>query len=193
MFLLYNGNRQKEDVWVKQMIIYKSRTGFTKCYAQWLCEALKCDCVSVEEFEKSRHSGLDISDYDVIIFGSSFRAGTIEELKWYRETILPLGKINVVFITGAMPASAPEAAKGIEQGFTKEERENIKTFYLQSGLNYEKMGLADRLMMKMFCGMLKSKKGKTEEEKAMAELVQKSFDYTDPANMEPMLNYLQGL
>ena len=48
-------------------------------------------------------------------------------------------------------------------------------------------------MMKMFRSMLKSKKIKNEEERAFAELVQKSFDRCDPANLDPMLNYLQGL
>lgn len=179
---------QKEGVQVKQIIIYKSRTGFTKRYAKWLADSLKCECISIEEASR-----IGLSDYDVIIFGSSFRAGTIEEIKWYKEKVLPFGKINVVFVTGAMSPTSPEVVKSLEQNFTRQERREIRTFYLQSGLNYEAMNLKDKLMMKMFRSMLKSKKTKTEEERAFADLVQKSFDYSDPANMEPMLNYLQGL
>lgn len=178
---------------MKQIIIYKSKTGFTKCYAQWLCDALKCDCVSLDECKNTDDSGYNLSEYDVIIFGSSFRAGNIEELDWYKDNILPLEKINVVFVTGALPANVPDVAKGLEQGFTREELDEVTTFYLRSGLNYEDMSFSDKLMMKMFRSMLKSRKARTEEEKDLAELVQKSFDCTDPANLEPMLNYLQGL
>lgn len=173
---------------MKQIIIYRSRTGFTRRYAKWLADSLKCECIPVDEA-----GSICLADYDVIIFGSSFRAGTIESIKWYKETVLPAGKLNVVFVTGATPPASPEVIKSIEQNFNRQERKEIRIFYLQSGLNYEEMNLGDKLMMKMFRSMLKSKKAKTEDERAFAELVQRSFDHSDPANMEPMLNYLQGL
>ena len=180
--------RQKEGARVRQIIIYRSRTGFTKQYAQWLAQSLKCDCIPQEDA-----GGVRLSDYDVIIFGSSFRAGNIEEIRWYRETILPFEKINVVFVTGAMPPTSLEATRIAEQNFDKEERRRLRAFYLQSGLNYEAMTLADKLMMKVFRSVLKSKKPRTEEERAFVEQLQKSFDCSEPANLEPMLNYIQGL
>lgn len=173
---------------MRQIVIYKSKTGFTKRYAKWLCEALKCDCLSFEDAQSA-----DLETYDIIIFGSSFRAGQVEGLKWYRDTVLPLGKTNVAFVTGAMPPQAPEVAKATEQNFTSEERKKIRIFYLRGGLNYEEMGLGDRLMMKVFRSMLKNRRLRTEEDRELAEQVQKSFDCTDRANLEPMLNYLQGL
>lgn len=173
---------------MRQIIIYKSKTGFTKRYASWLSEALQCEAVPFEEAGQ-----IQFSDYDVIIFGSSIRGGVIEELKWYRETILPLEKVNVVFVTGAMPPASPENTKAITQNFNRKERKTIRIFYLQSGLNYEEMSFGEKLMMKMFRKMLKSRKNRTEEERSFTELIQKSFDCTEKANMEPMLNYLQGL
>ena len=95
---------------MKQIVIYKSRTGFTKKYAKWLAQSLNCECIPQEDVGGER-----LSDYDVIIFGSSFRAGNVEELKWYKETILPFEKTNVLFVTGAMPPSSADAVKSIEQ------------------------------------------------------------------------------
>lgn len=54
---------------MKQIVIYKSRTGFTKKYAKWLAQSLNCECIPQEDVGGER-----LSDYDVIIFGSSFRA-----------------------------------------------------------------------------------------------------------------------
>ena len=179
---------KKEGANVKQIIIYKSRTGFTKQYAQWLAQSLKCDCIPQEDA-----GGVRLSDYDVIIFGSSFSAGNIEEIKWYKETVLPFDKINVVFVTGALPQNSPEAVRAVEQNFSRQERQKIRTFYLQSGLNYEAMNLGDKLLMKVFRGMLKGRKPHTEEERSFLELMQKSFDHSEPENLEPMLNYIQGL
>ena len=99
---------------MKQIVIYKSRTGFTKKYAKWLAQSLNCECIPQEDVGGER-----LSDYDVIIFGSSFRAGNVEELKWYKETILPFEKTNVLFVTGAMPPSSADAVKSIEQQLGK--------------------------------------------------------------------------
>ena len=93
---------------MKQIVIYKSRTGFTKKYAKWLAQSLNCECIPQEDVGGER-----LSDYDVIIFGSSFRAGNVEELKWYKETILPFEKTNVLFVTGAMPPSSADAVKSL--------------------------------------------------------------------------------
>ena len=180
--------QQKEGAKVKQIVIYKSRTGFTKKYAKWLAQSLNCECIPQEDVGGER-----LSDYDVIIFGSSFRAGNVEELKWYKETILPFEKTNVLFVTGAMPPSSADAVKSIEQQLGKGEDREVKVFYLQSGLNYEAMNLGDKLMMKVFCKMMKSRKAHSEEEKALFEQMQKSFDVCEKANLEPMLNYIQGL
>ena len=83
---------------MKQIVIYKSRTGFTKKYAKWLAQSLNCECIPQEDVGGER-----LSDYDVIIFGSSFRAGNVEELKWYKETILPFEKTNVLFVIWMVP------------------------------------------------------------------------------------------
>ena len=117
----------------------------------------------------------------------------VEELKWYKETILPFEKTNVLFVTGAMPPSSADAVKSIEQQLGKGEDREVKVFYLQSGLNYEAMNLGDKLMMKVFCKMMKSRKAHSEEEKALFEQMQKYFDVCEKANLEPMLNYIQGL
>ena len=87
----------------------------------------------------------------------------------------------------------PEAVRAVEQNFSRQERQKIRTFYLQSGLNYEAMNLGDKLLMKVFRGMLKGRRPHTEEERSFLELMQKSFDHSEPENLEPMLNYIQGL
>ena len=99
----------------------------------------------------------------------------------------------MLFVTGAMPPSSADAVKSIEQQLGKGEDREVKVFYLQSGLNYEAMNLGDKLMMKVFCKMMKSRKAHSEEEKALFEQMQKSFDVCEKANLEPMLNYIQGL
>ena len=126
--------QQKEGAKVKQIVIYKSRTGFTKKYAKWLAQSLNCECIPQEDVGGER-----LSDYDVIIFGSSFRAGNVEELKWYKETILPFEKTNVLFVTCLLYTSIEAIDKtrpitvgdnnpnGLQNANTQEFRNKVST------------------------------------------------------------------
>lgn len=46
--------------------------------------------------------------------------------------------------------------KAMKQNFTQEEQEQLKTFYLHSGLDYGEMGGTDRFLMSMFRGMMQT-------------------------------------
>ena len=60
---------------MKGIIIYKSRTGFTKRYAQWISEELKYDIESYQDIRKD-----SIDQYDLVIYGGNLYAGKIDGL-----------------------------------------------------------------------------------------------------------------
>ena len=64
------------------IVIYNSQTGFTKKYAQWISEALECECVELNEAGK-----LNFEQYDAIIFGSWACAGGISKIKWFKNNL----------------------------------------------------------------------------------------------------------
>lgn len=173
---------------MKLLILYYSKTGFTKRYAQWLGEDLSCDCLPFES-----RSGVDLSQYDAVAFGSSLRAGKIRKLSWFRKQLPKLkGKRLSVFFTGAMGPDPQAVQKAISQNLTPQEREQVKAFYLWGGLNYDAMEGMDKWMMGVFRKMLQSKKEPTDEDKQAAQMVASSFDKTDRAFLKPLENYLRG-
>ena len=90
---------------MKSIVIYNSQTGFTKQYAEWIAEAASCECVNIKQAAKK-----NLLDYDAVVFGSWFMAGTLAKLAWFRKQIPSLsaaGKKLVVFAVGATPAEAP--------------------------------------------------------------------------------------
>lgn len=168
---------------MKTIIIYKSKTGFTKQYATWISEALNCEVKSVKSVNAK-----ELKDYDLVIFGSRVHAGFIDGLKKIKA--LGLKKL-VVFATGATPKEATESIEKIwNDNFTVEE-ENPH-FYFPSGLCYEKMGFFDRLIMKMVSKMMQKKKDKTDIEEGFAHAISKSFDDSDKKYIEPLVNYVKN-
>lgn len=172
------------------LIVYYSKTGFTKQYAEWikdgLSEKLSCDLVPYKERRKTA-----FEDYDVILFGGGFHAGQINGLKWFKAQIGKMPEQRkqsgtiAVFATGAMPAGMPDVEKSMRQNFTEREWTQIKTFYLPGGLCYEKMGVVDKLMMSIFRAMLKEAKVDSK----MQQIVSHSFDMTNKEAAAPVVEW----
>lgn len=183
--------QSRKGKFMKTIIIYRSKTGFTRQYAQWLAESLSCRAVSYE-----RRKSVNLGEYDMLIFGGSFHAGMIGGLKWFKQETRDLKRAaKVVMATGAMPADAPEVAKALTANFSETERQEIRTFYLPGGLAYEKMGLMDKWMMKLFSKMMQQQAGKEgagPEQKQMAEAIAHSYDISDKAFLEPIISYVKG-
>lgn len=171
---------------MKPIIIYLSKTGFTKRYARWIGEALNCPVIPYE-----KRDTLDLSSYDTVLYGGGIHVGMIQGIKWFKHQLPSLtDKKLVVFATGASPAGLPATAESLKQNFTTEEHAMVKVFYLEGGLNYEKMRLPNRLLMKIMYKVLSSKKNKTEEERAMAEAIRTSFDHCKKENIQAMLDFI---
>lgn len=169
---------------MKTILIYCSKTGFTKKYAMWLKEMFPCTVVALDEGKKT-----DLSPYDTVLFASWFHAGSILSLDWFKKLDLK-GRRKAVLATGASPAGSPEIGKAIENNF-KDDLNDYQVFYLPGGLCYEKMGTGDKMMMKVFAHMMAKKPDKTEYEKQMAAALGSSFDLTDKRFLEPVVRYLE--
>lgn len=173
---------------MKTIVIYNSQTGFTKRYAQWIAEEINADCV---EFSIAKNTDLD--SYDAIVFGGWAVAGSISKLKWFKNNISKWSnKKLIAFCVGASPIENPEIEEALPKNFTADELEVVRWFYLPGGLDYEKMSLKSRAMMKMFVKMLKAKKNKTQDDLNQIRMVSSSYDISDIKYIEPIIDYLNS-
>lgn len=169
------------------LIVYKSVTGFTKRYAEWIARE-----TGAELTELRAATARQMNKADVVIFGGRFHAGRVDGLKRAKELFRESGAAElVVFATGATPDTAEDLIREAwKNNFTPEELEAVPHFYMQSGLCYERMPFGDKLMMKVFAAMLKRQKDDSTYAAAMREAVADSSDYSDPARIRPLLEYL---
>ncbi len=167
---------------MKKLIIYQSKTGFTKRYAEWIQEAVKGDLTSVTNVTKDM-----LRKYDIIIFGSYIRMERICGLA----KIWNLVKDNpnqhcIFFATGA---TSPKKKKWIEKiwekSIAKEVLKKVPHFYLQSGIRYEKLDLAEKFLIKIFACIMNVTKKKSKFEI--------SFDLSSKQNIEPLVKCVKGL
>lgn len=171
------------------IILYSSKTGFTRKYAELLALELGCTALPLSR------APADLSQYSAVVFGSRLHASIFDGWKKAQKLLQGRGaKQLVVFATGAMPNEAEDTIQKIwEQNLTPAEREAIPHFYLQAGLCYEKMGGVDRAMMKFAAWAMTRKKAKTPEDEAFQAAIARSYDISDPKYIKPLADCLRKL
>ena len=171
------------------IVLYNSKTGFTRKYAQLLALELGCTALPLKDAPS------DLSQYAAVAFGSRLHAGVLDGWKKAQKLLARRGaKRLVVFATGAMPNEAGDTIQKMwEQNLTPAEREAIPHFYLQAGLCYEKMGGVDRAMMKFAAWAMTRKKAKTPEDEAFQNAISRSYDISDPKYLRPLADCLREL
>ena len=169
---------------MKAIVVYKSKTGFTKNYAEWIAESLHGEAVPAEQAKK-----IDLSSYDALVFGGWTFAGSIQGLKEMKPRFESFRGKKAVFATGSSPADSPEVVTFLEKNLSEEEHKSIRAFYMPGGLDYTKLHGMNKLMMKMMGNMMKKQHG---EDSQQYKDIAFSHDGTDRKYIQPLLDYIEN-
>ena len=79
----------------KAIVIYNSKRGATKQYAEWIAGELGCTLVSLENLDYGA-----LGQFDVVIFGSWLRGSGIVGFDKFRKQITGFADKLIIFVTG---------------------------------------------------------------------------------------------
>lgn len=173
---------------MKAVVIYKSKTGFTRKYAEWIAEDLSADIFDVSKVNINM-----VTAYDTIIYGGSLHAVGITGVKFITQNIDKLkDKKIVVFATGASVSKEDVINEVRDKNFTTEQQKYIKFFYLRGGFNYSQLNLFDKLLMTLLKLKIKSKKTEelTTDEIGMLAAYDKPVNFTRKEYIDQIINYV---
>lgn len=174
---------------MKYLVLYTSKTGFTKKYADWIAEELGCSAVPAEKSEEKI-----MNDAEFIVYGGWIKAGKIQGLGRIKKAAEDGGKKLAVFAVGAASSEMKDVIdKMWKQNFTEKELENIIHFYFEGGLNYDKMGFVNRSMMNMMKKMLSKSRDVPEDDIWMVERIKGDFDNTDRDSIDDLVESLKKI
>lgn len=172
------------------IILYQSKYGATKKYADWLVEETGYDCIETKDAKVA-----NLQNYDVIILGGGVYASGIAGLQFIKKNIGRLeNKKIVVFAVGASPYDE-KAIMQIRKMHFKDELRNIPLFYCRGAWDEEKMKFTDRTLCKMLQKVV-AKQNPDEYEpwqKALMCAAGQKCDWTDKAYLEALLKYIEKL
>ncbi len=171
---------------MKTIVVYKSKYGYTKRYAEWIAEELSCDIKENAAFS-------DISGYDMIICGGGCYAGTINGSKLITKNLARLsGKKLILFAVGTSSGADKDIIPFWEKNLTVEQRQAVAHFYLRGGFDYSRLGSADKLLMNMLKSHLKKVKDPDEETRGLLAAYDTPVDFTDKKRLKELLEYARN-
>lgn len=174
---------------MKTVVVYESKTGHTKQYAQWIAEELKADL-----FEARTAAPDLLQEYDIIIFGGRLYATGIDGIHLITKNDAKLqGKHIIVWATGANPGRPEEMNPVWEKNLSSEQLSRIKTFYLRGGFDYSKLGTKDKLLMQMMKSQIEHTKHRTQDQEDLLKAYEVPVNFVNRDNIQPLLAYVRSL
>lgn len=174
---------------MKILVTYKTKTGFTKWYAEIIAKEVEGELIDFSKVTSEK-----MSEYDVVVYGGGLHEGRINGLKKAKEMFAKsTTKKMVVFVTGATPNEETETIAEVwKVNLTEEEMESVPHFYMQSGLCYENMSFSDKTLMKLLANMLSKKENKSNAELGQEQAIKNSHNISDEKYAKPLIEYLLG-
>lgn len=170
------------------VVVYKSKTGYTKQYAQWIAEELRADI-----FEAKGVKPELLQNYNTIIYGGGLCASSIGGVKLIKENLKSLkDKKIIIFATGMSVGKESEIEGWIKHNFNEEESKQIRFFYFRGGFDFSKLSFGNKILMKMFKTMLKKQKDIPEDQKEILKAFDKPIDSCERKNIAPLIDYLRS-
>lgn len=174
---------------MKTVILYYSRTGYTKKYVDWICNETGSIPMSITKVDKKI-----LKDANTIVFGSSIMASNIRKMKSAKKLIHKYQPKRVAFFATGLTEETNlfEMDKIKITNFTDINLETSPFFYLRGGFDYNRLNKFEQSMIKMYTKMVESKEDASEEEKKIGRFFSNVQDYTDETMVKPLIYFIQS-
>ncbi len=174
---------------MRTVVIYKSRTGNARKYAEMIASHLGADLFNSGQIHVER-----LFSYDTIIFGGGLYVRGIYGLRNLVNNLDLLKDKNIiVYATGATHPKSQDVNSVMRSNFTEEQLKHMKFFYLHSEVNYEMLSFGDKLMISIIKFRLKNKKNRTKEQDGLLEAYAGKHTHDKTECIKPVLDYVSSL
>ncbi len=172
------------------IVIYKSKYGSTKQYAEWIGEDLSCPVR-----EAKTVSAKELEAYDTLIYGGGLYGEVINGVHLITKNMhLLRGKKIAIFTTGITPLRYREYYDKmvIEKNFKAGVPSEIRVFNYLGKMILSELSVPHRAALKTLKKIMQGKENPTEMEKLLVELCDADGDFSDETAIGDLLSYVRG-
>ena len=169
------------------IVIYKSKYGATKTYAEWIAEELDCKAIDAKDAKIE-----DLLGYDTIIYGGGLYAEVINGATLITRNLEKLdGKKIIIYSTAITPLKYREYYDKlvVEKNFKPEMLDKIKVYNFMGKMIIDDLTVVHRTALKTLKQIMMNKKEPKELEKLLIELCDTSGDFCDRESIKDLVEY----
>lgn len=171
----------------KIIVVYKTKYGSTKKYAEWISEDAGADLFKAGEANLSL-----LRAYDTIIYCGGLYAGGILGFSRMKKLFGRMTGRRLLVVAVGATTEGDKARREIEEkNFTSEMKGNVPLVLLRGGLNYPKMNPLDRFLMFLLVRSKRPQDAKTmdNETKGLIATYGKTVDFTNRETIAPVIKW----
>lgn len=179
---------------MKTIVVYSSKYGSTRRYAEWIAQDLGADLTDVSQLTSAQ-----LGKYDTVVFGGGLYAGGLSGAKGFtRHAAVLAGKRLILFTVGLSDPAQAETIEKIRAGLCKCLPADVlnvaQLFFLRGSIDYTRLNFVHRMMMGMMDKILRKKaeSERSESDKALIQSYGKTIDFTDRQSIAPIVAAVRG-
>lgn len=170
----------------KAIVLYTSKRGSTRQYAEWIARSLECECATLKDFDKET-----IPEYDLIIYGSWLRGSGIVDFDKIEPYLEGSKDHTILFVTGVSEYNPQNYLQICEINFDgRENMDRMQLFFCPGRYDPAQVKGLDRMLMAVAKKVLKS--GQTAEDGGaamkMIRNIEEGVDLVDRKYIDPIVN-----
>ena len=170
------------------IVVYKTKYGSTKTYAEWIGEELNCKVADAKKIKID-----ELEKYDTIIYGGGLYAEIINGVILITKNMDRLkSKKIAVYTTGITPLDCRDYYDKIviEKNFKNGLPADLKIFNFTGKMIIDELSTVHRAALKTLKKIMSSKKDPTEMEKLLIELCDADGDFSDRSQITELVKYV---
>lgn len=161
-------------------VVYKSKYGSTKKYAEWIAEETGADLFNVDTCK-----GSDLSDYDTIVFGGCIHAGGLQGIEFLRKNMNTFCVKDVFAFAVGLNVDSIEARQECREINFVKQLKDIPCYFMHGAYDPAVVKGMDKAIM----GLLKRLMDNSNPE--LKEAVTNGADYVDRAEIKYIVDALK--
>ena len=175
---------------MNDIVIYKSRYGSTKTYAEWIAEALSCNAIDEKGVKVE-----DLLSYDTIIYGGGLYAENIAGINLITKNLDKLrDKKIIIYTTGITPLDCKDYYDKLvmEKNFKGKDMTDIRVYHFLGKMILSELSFPHRAAIKTLKKIMSEKQNPTAMERLLIDLCDADGDFTNKDAICDLVEYAKG-
>lgn len=170
------------------LVIYQSKYGSTRKYAQWLETMIDCDCIDVDDLKKK-----DLPKYDNIIFGGGVHAGGITGISIIKKSLKRISNKKIIIFGVGINQPSQENIEELKYVNYNKKMINIPLYYCEGAYDPFKIKGFDKWLITKVRNMIMRKPvvQRTDKEVELVKRIDNGGDWTDKKFLDPIVEELK--